>query len=45
MSTTRIAVLISSRLQRPALENPIYRDATIAIEHARADSSLPVPLD
>jgi branched-chain amino acid transport system substrate-binding protein len=45
MTTARIAFLISSRMQRPALENPIYRGATIAIENVRADATLPVALD
>jgi len=45
VSNARIAFLISSRMQRPAVENPIYRGATLAIEKVRADRSLPVALD
>lgn len=43
--TATIAFMISSRPQRPAEENPIYRGAHIAIDELKTDTSLPVKLD
>jgi ABC-type branched-subunit amino acid transport system substrate-binding protein len=43
--TAFIAFAISSRPQRPALENPIYRGGQIAIDELNNDPSLPVQLD
>lgn len=43
--TAYIAFAISTRPQRPAEENPIYRGAQIAIDELKNDSSLPVRLD
>lgn len=43
--TIYIAFAISTRPQRPAEENPIYRGAQLAIDELKRDSSLPVQLD
>lgn len=43
--TATIAFAISTRPQRPAEENPIYRGAQIAIDELKQDDSLPVHLD
>lgn len=43
--TAYIAFSISTRPQRPAEENPIYRGAHIAIDELKQDGSLPVHLD
>jgi dTDP-4-amino-4,6-dideoxygalactose transaminase/ABC-type branched-subunit amino acid transport system substrate-binding protein len=43
--TVYIAFAISTRPQRPAEENPIYRGAQIAIDELKQDASLPVALD
>ena len=43
--TAYIAFMISSRPQRPAEENPIYRGAQIAIDALKQDMSMPVKLD
>ncbi|MCK6626470.1 MAG: branched-chain amino acid ABC transporter substrate-binding protein [Anaerolineae bacterium] len=43
--TATIAFAISTRPQRPAEENPIYRGAQIAIDELKQDASLPVHLD
>lgn len=43
--TAYIGFSISSRPQRPAEENPIYRGALIALDELRRDDSLPVKLD
>jgi branched-chain amino acid transport system substrate-binding protein len=43
--TAYIAFAISTRPQRPAEENPIYRGAQIAIDELKNDPSLPVALD
>jgi branched-chain amino acid transport system substrate-binding protein len=40
-----IALAISSRPQRPAVENPIFRGAQIAIDELKNDPTLPVRLD
>ncbi|NJN99983.1 MAG: ABC transporter substrate-binding protein [Anaerolineales bacterium] len=43
--TATIAFAISTRPQRPAEENPIYRGAQIAIDELKQDASLPVRLE
>ena len=43
--TYYIAFAISSRPQRPAVENPIYRGAQIALDELKNDVNLPVRLD
>lgn len=45
ISTYYIAFAISSRPQRPAVENPIYRGAQIALDELKNDANLPVKLD
>jgi len=44
-ATAYIAFSISTRPQRPAEENPIYRGAQIAIDELKNDTSLPISLD